>query len=282
MEKDYKRNGEVLSGMAVPEGMHRVVLGVEYLGAAYHGFQKQASTPNTVQAHLENALSKIASEQVTLVCAGRTDAGVSATGQVVHFDTLADRPIKAWVQGSNAHLPDEIRVTWAQVAGFDFHARFSALSRTYQYRIYCAPVHSAMLGRLVTWTSQPLDVSLMAAGANYLLGEHDFSAFRAAQCQAHSPVREIQRLTLTESGAFIVLEVRANAFLHHMVRNLVGSLLVVGRGGQAPVWMGELLAGKDRRLAAPTAPPWGLSLVAVEYPDRFAIPDMRHRSFFMQ
>ncbi|WP_019601544.1 tRNA pseudouridine(38-40) synthase TruA [Teredinibacter turnerae] len=281
-QKLYKPNGEVLPGMLVPEGMQRVALGVEYLGASFRGFQKQASTPDTVQARLERAISAVAAEEVTLVCAGRTDAGVSASGQVIHFDTLSSRPLKAWLQGVNTHLPDAVRVTWAMPVSFDFHARFSALSRTYHYWIQTEPVRSALFSQQLTWTGHSLDVERMQLAAENLLGEHDFSSFRAAQCQAHSPVREIQAVSFERYGNLILFRVRANAFLHHMVRNLIGSLMLVGRGLQSPNWIEQLLAARDRTLAAPTAAPWGLSLVAVEYPTAFKIPAAMDRAMFSQ
>lgn len=267
--------------MDVPPDVQRVALGVEYLGASFQGFQKQASTPHTVQAHLERALSRVANEPLTLVCAGRTDSGVSATGQVVHFDTRASRPTKAWLMGSNTHLPDEIRIVWAQPVPFDFHARFSALWRSYCYQIHSAPVRSAIFSKQLTWTSHSLDIEAMRAAAQYLIGEHDFSAFRAAQCQAHSPIRRICSVNLEQVGELILFNVKANAFLHHMVRNIVGSLMEVGRHAKPTGWIEQLLAERDRTKAAATAPPWGLSLVAVGYPDKFAIPATNSRQLYL-
>lgn len=272
--QQYSRNAELKPGMLFPEGMHRIALGVEYLGSAYQGFQKQQTAPNTVQAELEAAISSVANEPVTLVCAGRTDAGVHASGQVIHFDTLSLRPAKAWVQGVNTHLPDDIRIHWSLDTGPTFHARFSAVSRTYRFVFSSSPVRSAVMQKMVTWTGYPLDARLMNDAVQRLLGEHDFSAFRAAQCQAHSPVRELQAAKVVEVGQFVVLEVRANAFLHHMVRNIAGSLQLVGRGLRPVDWLDELLAGRDRTLAAPTAHPHGLFLTRVEYPQGFGIPSL--------
>ncbi|WP_075188006.1 tRNA pseudouridine(38-40) synthase TruA [Teredinibacter haidensis] len=268
----YKRNTEIKMGTDVPEGIVRVAAGLAYSGTELHGFQKQASTEHTVQEHLERALSYVADENITLVCAGRTDAGVHATGQVVHFDTLAQRPLRAWVQGVNTQLPDDIRVLWAENVSLDFHARFRALSRTYRYVIHSAGVRSPVLKKQVTWTNDCLDINTMRDGAQSLVGEHDFSAFRASQCQAKSPVRTIERIRFQVVGELIIMEVRANAFLHHMVRNLVGSLLEVGSGRKPTTWIKELLEGRDRTRAAATAAPHGLYLVAVEYPQGFKLP----------
>ncbi len=268
----YKRNIEIKPDVKFPSEMHRIALGIEYSGCHFKGFQKQLSAPNTVQAALERGISRVADEPLSLVCAGRTDAGVHATAQVIHFDSLAQRPLKAWVQGVNTHLPDDIRVLWAVDTGPDFHARFSAQSRTYRYVLYSSPVRSAILQRHVTWTSFALDEKAMTRAATYLLGEHDFSAFRAAQCQAHSPVREVQEIQFAATGPFLVLQIKANAFLHHMVRNIVGSLLEVGKGLKSETWIRQLLEGKDRTNAAATAPPHGLYLVKVEYSEVFGLP----------
>ena len=252
--------------------MSRVALGLEYAGAEFNGFQRQASAANTVQARLEEALSSVANEAISLVCAGRTDAGVHATAQVVHFDTFAQRPEKAWVLGTNTKLPDAIRVLWAKSVDPVFHARFSATKRRYRYVIRCARVRSAILGRQVTHCSDWLDIEAMHAAAQSLIGEHDFSAFRASQCQAASPVRTIEFIRWQRSGDLLCMDIQANAFLHHMVRNIVGSLMEIGRGRRPVAWLAELLAGGDRRLAAPTASPWGLYLCDVSYPECFQLP----------
>lgn len=268
----YKRNCEIKPGILFPEGMQRVALGLEYDGAGFNGFQKQATSANTVQQVLEKALSQIANEDVTTVCAGRTDAGVHASEQVIHFDTLALRQPKAWIHGVNTLLPDSIRVHWAQAISPDFHARFCALARTYRYVIYSAPTRSACLNKGVTWTAWSLDVDKMRAAAQHLLGEHDFSSYRSAQCQAASPLREVKAVELYYCGGLLVFEITANAFLHHMVRNIVGNLLEVGRGAKPVSWLNDLLQLKDRNLGAATAKPWGLYLVKVTYPPQFNLP----------
>lgn len=254
--------------------MQRIAVGLEYHGAQLSGFQKQASTDNTVQAHLEAALSRIANEQITLICAGRTDAGVHASEQVVHFDTQAQRPAKAWVQGTNTHLPDTLRVHWASPVPAEFHARFSATARMYRYIIHRSPTRSAVLNKSVTWVAHELDVQRMNDAAQHLLGEHDFSSFRSSQCQANSPVRTVHHLRFSENDQFIVMEIKANAFLHHMVRNIMGCLIDIGRGAKPVAWMSELLTACDRRLASPTARPWGLYLVKVDYPAFFHLPSL--------
>ena len=257
----------------MPDGMQRVALGVEYNGASFSGFQKQAETPNTVQAYLERALSAVADEAITGVCAGRTDAGVHASEQVLHFDTLAQRPTKAWVQGVNTQLPDDIRVHWAQQVPGKFHARFSACARTYRYVLYCAPIRPALMHKSLTWTSYCLNVDIMQAAVQCLVGEHDFSSFRAAQCQAQSPVRRVEYVRFFTRGPFMVMEIKANAFLHHMVRNIVGVAVDIGRGAKPVTWMPELLGLRDRTVASPTARPWGLYLVKVDYEEgAFELP----------
>ncbi len=279
--KPYERNGEVLDASLWPEGMQRVALGIEYKGADFRGFQVQPNAVKTVQQALETALSKVADEPITLVCAGRTDAGVHATAQVVHFDTLASRPIKAWMRGLPAHLPNSIGIRWAQCVPHQFHARFSARSRTYRYLLSdgsCAP---ALLHDQITWSPQPLNMALMQQGARHLLGEHDFTSFRASQCQAKSPVRTLEYIHLARRGELLVLEVRANAFLHHMVRNIVGVLLQVGAGHKPPAWVAEVLAARDRKAASVTAKPNGLYLVGVDYPAEFSLPSCMPGPLFL-
>lgn len=270
--KPYARNGEIVADTVWPEGMHRIALGVEYKGADFHGFQVQPSGVKTVQQSLERALSRVADEDISLVCAGRTDAGVHATNQVIHFDTLALRPEKAWVRGTRPHLPDTVIVRWAKEVTPQFHARFSALNRTYRYLLSDGKTSSALLHDQVTWSSRPLDISLMRKAAAYLVGQHDFTSFRATQCQAKSPVRKIEYLHLVRRGDLIVLEVQANAFLHHMVRNIVGVLLAVGAGDKSPEWVAEVLAARDRSAGGATAKPFGLYLVGVDYPVGFDLP----------
>lgn len=270
--KPYVRSGEVVADTLWPEGMHRIALGIEYKGADYHGFQKQPNGVKTVQQALEVALSRVANEPISLVCAGRTDAGVHATNQIIHFDTLAVRPEKAWLRGTRPYLPDSISVRWVREVAAQFHARFSAHNRTYRYLLTDAKTPSGLLHDQVTWSSRPLSVALMQQAARYLVGQHDFTSFRAAQCQAKSPVRRIEYIHLVRRGDLIVLEVQANAFLHHMVRNIVGVLMAVGAGDKSPEWVAEVLAARDRSAGGVTAKPFGLYLVAVDYPAIFELP----------
>ncbi|KAF1056219.1 MAG: tRNA pseudouridine synthase A [Pseudomonas delhiensis] len=252
--------------------MQRIALGVEYKGARYRGWQRQQTGVPSVQEVLERALSQVAAEPVNLMCAGRTDASVHGSGQVVHFDTTAERPLKAWVMGTNANLPGDISVTWAKVMPAHFHARFSAMARRYRYVIYNDPIRPAHMAEEVTWNYRPLDVQRMQAAAVSLVGTHDFSSFRALQCQAKSAIKTVHHLQVIQSGRFIVLDVRANAFLHHMVRNFAGVLMAIGTGERPVEWAGEILAARDRRNGGVTAHPFGLYLVQVEYPEEFVLP----------
>ena len=254
-------------------GVSRIALGIEYKGARYRGWQRQIDGVASVQEALEKALSKVAAEPVSVVCAGRTDAAVHASGQVVHFDTRVERPLKAWVMGTNAGLPGDISVTWAQPMPAHFHARFSAMARRYRYVIYNDPVRPAHLAEEITWNHRPLDVARMREAAQALVGTHDFTSFRAVQCQAKSPIKTVHHLRVIEHGRFIVLDVRANAFLHHMVRNMAGVLMTIGAGEREPQWVAEILAARDRRSGGVTAHPYGLYLVQVEYPDEFRLPE---------
>ncbi|MEX0740527.1 MAG: tRNA pseudouridine(38-40) synthase TruA [Pseudohongiella sp.] len=251
----------------------RIALGVEYNGAAFHGWQRQ-STPAiaTVQGTLEQALSRIADHPISVNCAGRTDAGVHGTGQVVHFETPVDRGEKAWIRGTNSHLPAQVRVQWAHVVSDDFHARHSALSRRYRYIIYTGAVQPTALIKQLTYVNVPLDVTRMHEAGQHLLGENDFSAFRAAGCQSRTPMRCINEIKVSRQNQFIVLEVEANAFLLHMVRNIAGALLEVGAGRRSPDWVGQVLATRDRSQNAITARPDGLYLVNVSYPARYGLP----------
>lgn len=271
-QKPYSRNVEILEQGVFPQGMQRVALCVEYNGAQFHGFQKQPSGVDTVQARLESALSQVADEPITLVCAGRTDTGVHGTNQVVHFDTLSVRPLKAWSRGVNALLPNSVSVKWAQQVTPYFHARFSASFRTYRYIIANTPSRPALGYEQMTWVRESIDEGAMWRAAQALVGEHDFTSYRASQCQAHSPVRRIHYLDIARRGDLIVVEIQANAFLHHMVRNIMGVLLAIGVGEQAEEWAAEVLAARDRRKAGVTAKPNGLHLVAIEYPDHFDFP----------
>jgi tRNA pseudouridine38-40 synthase len=258
----------------------RVALGIEYDGTGYFGWQRQREV-NSIQQELETALSKVADHPVEIFCAGRTDAGVHATGQVIHFDTDAIRDEKAWVMGTNARLPGNIAVRWARQVADDFHARFSATARRYRYVIYNSKFRPAILNSGLSHYHQSLDISLMQQAAPCLLGEQDFSAFRAVQCQSKTPFRNIHHLELYRMGDYIVLDIKANAFLHHMVRNITGSLLEVGMGRQSPQWIAELLAGKDRNRAAATAKAGGLYLVEVDYPSQYAIPKVPPGPLFL-
>ncbi len=244
----------------------RYAAGVEYNGAGFHGWEIQQPEIRTVQGEVERALSRVANHFVRVTTAGRTDTGVHASGQVIHFDSEAVRSERSWLYGANANLAPDLCLSWVRPVSEQFHARFSALSRTYRYRIFNRPVRTALSVDERTWVYRPLDEQRMQQGANYLLGEHDFSSYRAVACQAHSPVRTIHRLQVTRQGEEVTIEVRANAFLHHMVRNIAGVLIAIGSGQQQPCWAKEVLALRDRTQGGVTAPPQGLTLVAVEYP----------------
>ncbi len=250
--------------------MTRIALGIEYDGSRYCGWQRQSHAPS-VQAVLESTLSSIANHPVTLFCAGRTDTGVHAVCQVAHFDLETDRPARAWLLGANTRLPDDVSISWARPVADDFHARFSARARSYRYVILNRPTPRAVLAGRVTWIYHPLDVTPMAEAARHFLGEHDFSSFRAAGCQARSPVKTVEAISVVRSGEFIYLDIRATAFLHHMVRNIAGVLMAIGRGERPVSWVPELLQCRDRRAAGVTAPPHGLYFTAVDYPERFGI-----------
>ncbi len=244
--------------------MIRLALGLEYDGTEWNGWQTQ---PNgqTVQDQLESALHRFTTVAHATTCAGRTDAGVHAAGQVVHLDTTIDRPEWNWVRGVNALLPQSIAVTWARCVSPEFHARFSARWREYSYSIYVSPTRSPLKDRFATWCFQPLDLAQMQRAAALVVGTHDFSAFRSAECQAKSPVRTISNFDVSQHQETITFRIRGNAFLHHMVRNLVGSVVEVGRGAQPVEWMAHVLAQRDRGLAARTFPAQGLCLTRVEY-----------------
>ncbi|MGP0174452.1 tRNA pseudouridine(38-40) synthase TruA [Pseudomonas sp. NCHU5208] len=254
-------------------GFSRIALGVEYKGARYRGFQRQSGKVASIQGCLESALSKVAGgAPVNIMCAGRTDASVHASGQVVHFDIAVERPLHAWIMGANMNLPKDISVTWAKVMPAHFHARFSAMARRYRYVIYNDPIRPAHMAEEVTWNHRPLDLQRMRQAAEALVGTHDFSAFRASQCQAKSPIKTIHHLALIEQGRFIVLDIRANAFLHHMVRNIAGVLMAIGAGERPVEWAREVLERGERRSGGVTAHPHGLYLVEVEYPEEFELP----------
>ena len=244
----------------------RIAIGIEYDGTAYNGWQRQKSGIG-VQAKVEEALASVADETVEVVCAGRTDTGVHATGQVCHFDTGSQRSIRGWLLGANSRLPDDIAVTWVLPVADDFHARYTAIARRYRYRILNRLVRSALERNRAWWLHQPLDAALMHEAAQALIGEHDFSAFRAAGCQASTPNRELQSFSVSRDGDWLYLDVKANAFLQHMVRNLTGTLVAIGLGERPAEWAGEVLESRDRREAGIAAPPHGLTLEEVYYPD---------------
>jgi tRNA pseudouridine38-40 synthase len=249
----------------------RIALGIEYDGNRFLGWQTQPGG-GTVQDALESAASTIAGEAVSLTCAGRTDRGVHARAQVAHFDTAADRPLGAWVRGVNALLPESAAVQWALPVPAEFHARYSARSRTYRYVLINRAVRPALAATYAGWVHAPLDLEAMRAAARLLPGEHDFSAFRSAECQAKNPVRTLHTLDIERRGERLDFVVRANAFLHHMVRNLVGTLVQVGRGKRPPQWVREVLESRDRALAGRTFAAEGLYLEAVEYEPRWGLP----------
>ncbi len=249
----------------------RYALGIEYDGSNYCGWQKQTHSPS-VQERLEKAVSKIANEPVEVVCAGRTDTGVNATNQIVHFDTNNFRKDVAWTLGVNTNLPKDIAVRWVKLVDEDFHARFSATARRYRYIINNALLRPAILNKGVTFCHYPLNVEDMHEAAQVLVGENDFTSFRTVHCQANSPVRTLYHCNVSKSGDYIMLDVKGNAFLHHMIRNIAGSLMRVGRGAESIDWIAEVLAAKNRCVAGMTAPANGLYFVDVDYPDKFEIP----------
>jgi tRNA pseudouridine38-40 synthase len=249
----------------------RIVLGVEYDGSAFCGWQSQPQACG-VQDALDRALTGVASEPIVSSCAGRTDAGVHALAQVAHFDTSARRPLSAWTRGTNALLPDGIAVTWASQVAEDFHARFSATGRRYVYWLLCRPQRPGLLHQRVGWFHQELDIDAMGRASRCLIGKHDFSAFRAAECQAKTPVKVLRKLEVTRRGDVIRFDFAADAFLQHMVRNIVGSLVYIGCGRQPSTWLHDLLQSRDRTRAAPTFSAAGLYLAGVDYDAVWALP----------
>ena len=249
----------------------RIALAIEYDGSRFLGWQTQPGG-GTVQDALEAALSGIANAPVSVTCAGRTDRGVHALAQVVHFDTSAQRPDSAWVRGVNAMLPESMAVLWSRRVGPEFHARYSARSRSYRYLLLNRPVRPALAARYAGWYHAPLDIEAMRQAALHLLGEHDFSAFRAAECQAKSPVRNLHAISIQRDGERIELRLRANAWLQHMARNIVGTLVTVGKGSHPPLWAGQVLESRDRARAAPTFAAEGLYLEGVEYGPQWTFP----------
>lgn len=251
--------------------MAKYALGIEYAGNAYSGWQRQAHA-SSIQQHLEAAIGFVANHPVKLVCAGRTDAGVHAIEQVAHFDTEAQRDNRAWLLGSNCRLPRDIRLKWVIPVEQDFHARFSALARIYRYIIFNSAVPGALFYGRVSYEYKPLDVEKMHQAAQILLGEHDFSAFRAAGCQAKTSSRNIHEISVSRQGDLIYLDIKANAFLYHMVRNIAGSLMAVGKGEQSYEWFVDVFSSKDRNRADVTASADGLYFLRAHYPDRFKLP----------
>jgi len=250
----------------------RVALGIEYVGTDFHGWQSQEHT-ETVQGHVEAALSQVANHPVQVICAGRTDAGVHALNQVVHMDVTATRSMRAWVLGANANLPTTISVLWAQPVDAAFHARFSALARHYRYVMLTRSIRPAVLAKRVTWSYRPLAVARMQQAGDYLVGTHDFSAYRAVACQAKSPVRTVHSLRVFAPRAeLIVLDICANGFLQHMVRNIAGVLMTIGSGEQPPEWAHTVLQARDRTVGGVTAPACGLYFVGVDYPEPYGFP----------
>jgi tRNA pseudouridine38-40 synthase len=249
----------------------RFACGLEYDGTAYAGWQSQRGAPS-IQGHVEAALSRVADSPVSLVCAGRTDAGVHARLQVAHFESDAVRPLRGWVLGANTNLPRDISVTWVLPVPAHFHARYSAEARTYRYFIFNRGMRSALVEKRATHIHRGLDHERMRAGAAALIGEHDFSAFRSSECQARSTIRRLTRLTVDRDGDWIAIAVTANAFLHHMVRNIAGVLIAIGQGEQSPDWAAEVLASRDRTRGGVTAPPEGLYMWSIDYPAVFGLP----------
>jgi tRNA pseudouridine38-40 synthase len=253
----------------------RTAARVEYDGSRFHGWQAQQEGVRTIQRCVELALSRVADHPVKVIAAGRTDTGVHASAQVLHFDSSARRPMKAWVFGGNVNLPHDISILWAHPVEEGFHARFSAFARHYRYTICNRPIRPALDRHRVSWACRPLDASRMAAAAVHLIGEHDFSSYRALGCQAKTPVRRVHRLEVRRQGELIHIDIRANAFLHHMVRNIAGVLITIGSGEQEPSWARRVLEYRDRTRGGITAPPHGLHLVGVDYPTEFDLPETK-------
>jgi tRNA pseudouridine38-40 synthase len=251
----------------------RIALGVEYDGSAFCGWQFQDHSPS-VQEVVEKALAVIADCPVRVICAGRTDTGVHATEQVIHFDTEVERPMRSWVFGANANLPEEVAILWATPVSDEFHARFSAVRRRYRYVIYNRNVRPTFLAARTTWEYRPLDEKLMLEAAQFLIGKHDFNSYRAQGCQAKNPVRTVHQLNVTRSGELLFIDIEANAFLHHMVRNIAGVLMTIGAGEQPPQWAKEVLEHRNRTQGGVTALSSGLYLTGVDYPAEFVLPQI--------
>ena len=243
----------------------KIALGVEYLGTDFHGWQIQANGLRTVQGVVESALSQVANHPVRVFCSGRTDSGVHAVEQVIHFETDTIRTDRAWLFGGNVNLPSDVNFKWVKVVSNDFHARFSAIARSYKYKIHHHPVRSSLKADYYLWEPRPLNVKDMKAAADMLIGEHDFSCFRGSLCQAKSPIKTVEYIQIDSIEDELILNIKANAFLHHMVRNIVGTLLKIGRGEKTVEWMSQVLISKDRKKAGPTAEPQGLYFMKAYY-----------------
>lgn len=252
----------------------RIAAGIEYDGSRFCGWQLQEEGVRTVQGVVESALSKVADHEVRVNCAGRTDTGVHATGQVIHFETDAERDERAWVFGANANLPKDVVLLWARPVSNEFHARFSAVRRSYRYVIFTREVRPTFLAGRVSWHHRELNIERMQQAGKLLLGEHDFSSYRAVACQAKSPVRTLYRLEVSSQAPYIFIDVEANGFLHHMVRNIAGVLMAIGEGEKPVEWSREVLEARDRTLGGVTAHPFGLYLTSVGYPEEFGIPQL--------
>jgi len=259
----------------------RLAMGIEYDGGRYHGWQRQSHC-DSVQERLERAIGRVADGPIEVVCAGRTDRGVHSTGQVVHFDADVERPLYGWQMGTMQHLPRDISVMWVREVGEGFHARFSATAREYRYALVNRSTRPALSAGRLTWWYRPLDEERMQEAAVSLLGEHDFSSFRGKDCQAHTPVRTVESIAVSRQGDYLFIDIRANAFLHHMVRNIVGSLFAIGAGERPVEWLVEALAERDREAAGITAPADGLYLTGVTYPQHFGLPTEPRRPLFEQ
>jgi tRNA pseudouridine38-40 synthase len=252
--------------------MARLAIGLEYDGTAFMGWQRQSHAGRTVQACLETAIAKVADHSLDVVCAGRTDAGVHASGQVAHFDSDARRDLRGWLLGINSSLPADMAANWVKGVPDEFHARHRAYARQYRYNILNRLTRPALMRTQMTWIHHPLDEERMRVAAKSLLGEHDFSAFRAVECQARSPVRCVYRLDVRRDNEVVLIDIVANGFLHHMVRNIAGVLIAIGAGKQDPDWAQQVLAGRDRTLGGVTAAPQGLCFMAALYPAEYSIP----------
>lgn len=256
----------------------RLAAGVEYDGRGFYGWQRQSEL-RSVQQEVEQGLSRVADHPLRVLCAGRTDTGVHALGQVIHFDSSAERSLRSWLLGTNRFLPDDVKLSWVKPVSLDFHARFGAIGRRYRYLIYNSPTPSALWRGRSAWCALPLDIGAMNAAAQSLCGEHDFSSFRGKDCQAKSPIKNLRELWVQRRGRWVIIEAEAIGFLHNMVRNICGSLLLVGRGDRPIVWLSQVLAARQRSAAGATAPPHGLYFMAARYPAHFQLPTAPNRDF---